>query len=322
MTLREGLTVYSVDGDVATFGVLGLRMTASLDALVCDQPIEAGAIVSVWMPNERRASSPGFWSLFGRIHPPDREDTRLVRCYWNLCAAGAPQLVRTLGKGLDDAGVAYRLKLLSAPHEYRERADTAVLYLERDDWEASAEAIVRAHEAVSGLVEDASPLFTRRVAPGLATADDPGDLISFGQHRCDLVAEGLVRAWEAGHVRTRERLDSIDQAFVEVGLDPARPHLSPASSDLSDPPFAPKRPRRRTTMPPVKVALALCRRIADDAVWNGDRCGWVAPMVLRHPEGGYEQGWGTLGADLYDGCAGVALVLAEVGAAGNAPCLL
>jgi hypothetical protein len=314
-TLREGLPLYEINGDTATFGVLGLRMTAPLSELVTDGPRVPGATVGVWMPNERRASAPGFWLMFGRVHPPDLDDSRIVRVYWNLCADGAPKLVRALGAGLDDAGVGYRLKLLSAPHHYRKRTDTAVLYLERNDWEAGAEAIARAQHAVAQWLDPETPVFTRRIAPGLATADDPGGAVSFGQHRCGLVADGLIRVWEEGRTTIRDRVAAIEAAFEAASIDLARPHLQPGSTDLPELPIAPRRAARPNRPPSLEVARTICRQIADQAQWHEDRCGWLAPMILPHPEGGFEQGWGSLSPDLYDGSAGVALALAEVASA-------
>ena len=70
---------------------------------------------------------------------------------------------------------------------------------------------------------DTSPLCLP-LAPGAALAEQPGNGMTFGEHRCHLVALAL-----AGLVpRTSERQDSlaaIANVFSAHGVDPTRPHL-------------------------------------------------------------------------------------------------
>lgn len=63
----------------------------------------------------------------------------------------------------------------------------------------------------------------------------------------------------------------------------------------------------------LELARTLARDLAGRAVWHGDRCTWLGPVMdERFPEMPVSA---TLPADLYAGTAGIALALAEAGAA-------
>jgi hypothetical protein len=72
-------------------------------------------------------------------------------------------------------------------------------------------------------------MFTKQLAPGLAVAEDPGAGKSFGQHRCELVAEGLTRAFRSGTTDLNGVVNSIASRFAEDGLVLSRPWLSAGS---------------------------------------------------------------------------------------------
>jgi hypothetical protein len=89
------------------------------------------------------------------------------------------------------------------------------------------------HSAVAAGLRPTTPMFTKRVARGLAVAEDPGDGRSFGQHRCQLVAEGLVHAHEAGKTALADLTDAIAARFADEGLLVTRPWLNAGSRRLS-----------------------------------------------------------------------------------------
>lgn len=70
-----------------------------------------------------------------------------------------------------------------------------------------------------------------------------------------------------------------------------------------------------------EVALRLADRLVGDAVWHGPMCTWLGPAVDPADVTG-DVTWVPVGPSLYDGDAGIGLVLAEVGAyAGDAACM-
>jgi hypothetical protein len=74
-------------------------------------------------------------------------------------------------------------------------------------------------------------MFTRRLSPGLAVAEDPGDGRSFGQHRSELVADGLMRAFERESTALDDVVDAIASRFAEDGLAITRPWLNAGSRE-------------------------------------------------------------------------------------------
>ncbi len=162
---------------------------------------------------------------------PEEDDPALplVRYYWHVSAEGAAPLVRAVSSAFNTADVPFRLKVASDPQAYR-RADPAVLYL---GWEAhrqAADLLAGVHAAMAGSLRAEVPRFTRAVAPGVGVAEDPRiEGLSFGQHRCRVVAEGLWTAFLHQRTTAAERAEEVVAAFVRHGLDPARPHLGAGS---------------------------------------------------------------------------------------------
>jgi hypothetical protein len=75
------------------------------------------------------------------------------------------------------------------------------------------------------------PLFTLRLAPGLAFAEDPGTQESFGMCRSRILAQGIWQAHVQGIRGTAERLKVVEQQFQSQGVSLARPWLNPGSAD-------------------------------------------------------------------------------------------
>jgi hypothetical protein len=78
------------------------------------------------------------------------------------------------------------------------------------------------------LLVDLQPLLRRTapplclpVAPGVGVAEYPDNGMTFGEHRCHLVALGLRH-----RRRSRDPLSTIARVFSSYGVDPATPHRS------------------------------------------------------------------------------------------------
>jgi lantibiotic modifying enzyme len=108
-------------------------------------------------------------------------------------------------------------------------------------------------------------------------------------------------------------------AMTDAGLDPDRPHLRPASSGawMADLCLGPS-PRRRAR-PQRADAAALAARIgagiARRAIWHGEQCTWVG-AANEAGRRARERSITALGPTLYDGTAGLAVLFAELAAAG------
>jgi hypothetical protein len=193
--------------------------------------VRAGDIGRLHVGKEWREMLPGYYTALGDADQPVTDNgtpAEVVRLYWHLTATIAPRWIRELTHRLNAADVAFRAKVLSVPATYF-RADAGVLYLARRDFDRTKPLLSELHRTVSRDLRPTTPMFTKRLARGLAVAEDPGDGRSFGQHRCGLVADGLVRAFERGRTSAAARMDEVAKRFAEEGVDVTRPWLNPGS---------------------------------------------------------------------------------------------
>lgn len=188
---------------------------------------EPGALCSVRLGKEIRHLFPAFYMALGNALPEGRP---LLRLYWHLTPEAAVRYMRLVTEGLGGAGIPFRTKVLSHLRQYL-RADAGVLYLARSDFDRARPVIARVYREIRALLHPAVPLFTRPLAPGLGLAEDPGGGLSFGQSRCRIAAEGLVRAHAEGAQLPAARAERMAAAFRERGLDPLCPYLEPGSRD-------------------------------------------------------------------------------------------
>ena len=180
-----------------------------------------------------RASSglqPGFHFIFGEAIGDFQDQFNLVRFYWNIGWEGAAPLVRAAATLLNRCQLPFRLKCPVTRQGFG-RVDPVVCYAATRHGHVMMELIRRIHPEVSPFLRDPTPLFTKRLAAGLAWAENPAPGKSFGAHRCLIVAEGLVAAWKQGAGTAAARLDRIQQQFLARGLSPERPYLSRAGRD-------------------------------------------------------------------------------------------
>jgi HopA1 effector protein family len=190
----------------------------------------AQARYSVNVGKEQLASGSGWYVAFGNVAMRSDTSEILTRLYWNVTPHAAARLVRALTQHLNDFSVAFKMKLPAAPDAY-DRVDTAVLYLAKCDYLRGKALFSSIHRGLSGL-RSAVPVFTKSIAPGLGVAEDPGNGLSFGQHRCLIVARALWRAFMDGEDSPAARMNFLEQEFCLHGLDCAAPHLGPNSDDV------------------------------------------------------------------------------------------
>jgi hypothetical protein len=311
---------------------VGLEMWARPEDCL---PPEGGVVVSgtqlkLRFPKEYLSMSPGFYTALGDepLYSEDSQQT-LVRMYWNLTAEGAISFVKYATLALNRAHLPFRLKVVNDPTRFTRR-DAAVVYVPKSDYAAAAEVLQKVYPRVATGLRQGIPALTKSIASGVGLAEDPGQGESFGAHRCQLLAEGMIRAHEQGKKSTKERLQAVADRFAEEGITLETPYLNPGSSD--DYSFQPRRfhqqarPSRDTVSAshaaPSSEALlstadTLGQRLSQEAVWHGDRCNWLGaePVVQGLMGGQPGPTYRTLGPELYSGTSGLALFLAELHAA-------
>jgi hypothetical protein len=230
--------------------------------------------------------SPGFYLAVGDAPFPQGEAHPVVRWYWNLRPEGAVVLMHHVTARLNQAQQPFRLKVLKDPVRFT-RCDAGVLYVPKADWDAVAALLAPIYATLAPHLKPGTPVLTKALAPGLGIAEDPGQGESFGLHRCRLLAEGMLRAYEQRQTSVVARLHAVVDRFAEEGLCLETPFVNPGSRDIyhfvpqDSPRPAPACPRGRRLAPAgqprtcVQTAAAIGRQLVQEAVWDQERCNWV-----------------------------------------------
>jgi hypothetical protein len=215
----------AVTRDSVTFWVPpnGLRAT--------DFQVQPGRFCRVRVAKELRNLVPGFYVAIGDGDPEDEIDkSTLVRLYWHLTASAAVPFIGIVSAVLNRRCIPFRTKVLSDPSAYQ-RADAGVLYLDRRVCHEVYDAISQIYRTISPHLRPETPLFTKQLARGLGLAEDPANGLSFGQHRCQLVAHALWRSFTQGDTDHDARAATLSVAFQQAGLNPLYPYLESHSTD-------------------------------------------------------------------------------------------
>lgn len=326
----DGWRLRSRDEEYVVVEREGLNLVATPhDVMSRDGDGDGG--VRLRLPNESISMLPGFYLAIGDAELA--RGTPVVRLYWNLMAEGAEPLIRRATAELNRAGLPFRLKVLDSPARYN-RCDAGVLYVRIADYPAVADIVAGIYPDVANWLKTRTPAFTKVLAPGLGLAEDPGPGESFGQHRCRLLAEGLVRAYER-RTPARHRLPVVTARFDEAGISLDAPYLNTGSDDryalpavrhhlpmVSAPMVSTNagRPAAPGEVDPDRLLAAAARigrRFVDDAVWHGDRCNWIslAPTDTGPSAPSSGSTYHAMGPTIYGGSSGVAMFLAQLHAA-------
>jgi hypothetical protein len=276
-----------------------------------------GSGVELRRPREGRRIQPGYYFAFGGGR--GTEGLRRVRFYWHLTPRGAVDLMGYLTPLLHRFSVPFQLKCPDHPDLY-DRRDTAVLIVDHRQARIASELIAEALPLLLPNMVDDVPLWTRRMAPGLGFAEDPGGGASFGMHRCGLLAGALWQAHVAGVKDPGEQLVMVEETFRRSGIDLRQPHLR-GGVDYTFPAFegdGSPRPsahsRNRTTGRGeefLEAAEHIGGLLVRDALWHQDRCnwlGWSQEGTLRESRMVYR----SFGPNLYSGTSGIGLFLARL----------
>ncbi|MFZ3499144.1 T3SS effector HopA1 family protein [Streptomyces sp. 5.8] len=201
----------------------GLRVHVPRDSITDRRPDAASAQVTLRIPAPRPSLSTGFFltdGSRGRV-----TGSPMLRLYFHLThAAAAPEAWGTVLSQLEALQLRYRAKVTSSLKHFPRR-DALVVYLGSDAWHAAAD-IAASVQGLPGLGTTTSP-FVRRIADGVGAAWEPDDPrpgkrnLSFGEHRCQVLAEALVGHAVRADGGSREAV--VAEAYLNAGADPLMP---------------------------------------------------------------------------------------------------
>jgi len=223
---ESGWTVDRRDGDDAIVATPRLRVRVSASECRADDggPIRPGVAVRVRLPKELPALSPGFFVVLGAAEFDRVTSGDTLRVYWHITAAGAPALVRALSSRLNAEIVPFRLKIANHPVRF-DRCDAAVLYVPIEAFDVIRGGLADIATALTSSLRPKIPAFTRAFAPGVGLAESPTTGESFGEHRCGLLANGIVDAHEQGVAAGAARVEAVIESLAASGVKVDAPYL-------------------------------------------------------------------------------------------------
>lgn len=228
---EDGWILVQVKADKAVVRKGGLQLyVQTSECTARDASLQVGSPVSLHLSKELFSASPGYYMALGNRGDIAAETSPIVRLYWNLRADGALAFVGSFTRLLNESDIYFRLKVLNDPAAYS-RCDAGVLYFHKANHRRVAEAVSALYGSIGRFLNADVPMFTRRIAPGLGLAEDPGTHESFGQHRCRILAEGIIRAHEEKAKSHNDRLKIVESQFASEGIRLNEPHLNPRSED-------------------------------------------------------------------------------------------
>ncbi|MBH8574017.1 hypothetical protein I8752_13485 [Nostocaceae cyanobacterium CENA369] len=193
-----------------------------------------GNSVAIKMPKNLVQSA--FYMAIGNAAAHERQN--IVRVYFNLTPEGAVAVMESLTSQLNSIHIPFSFKALYNPSDYG-RCDSAVLYFDKYNYATVHSVLERVYVENQSYFQEEVPLFTKLMAPGLALAEEPdrkfGEKESFGTHRCQIIANGLIDAWQQGDDTPAIRMSSILQHFTFHEIALQRPYLNANSEDIYTP---------------------------------------------------------------------------------------
>ncbi|MFN0099650.1 MAG: T3SS effector HopA1 family protein [Gemmatimonadaceae bacterium] len=180
-------------------------------------PVEPGDSVMVRIPREYGQLLPGFFMAIGDAD--DEDGAPCVRLYWNVSARGAIPLLKLVTTELNAAGIGFRFKVPRDPRDFG-RADAAVLYLRRVDFDKTMPRVARITAEVRSYLSPETSFLAHSCEPGVCLAEDPSDGASFGQHRARLLAQAMLSPETSALPTVAARAHAVHAQLRAMGLDP------------------------------------------------------------------------------------------------------
>jgi hypothetical protein len=178
----------------------------------------------------------GFYMAVSNLGTQDHQD--ILRIYFNISPEGTVSVMENLTKQLNKIAIPFSFKALYNPDEYG-RYDSAVLYFNKHEYQNIYSVLQSLYLENKSYFSPQVPLFTKALAPGLGCAEEPENKLaekeSFGTNRCQMIANGLINAWQIGNNQPEQRIRAIFEQFALHKIKIQYPYLNTHSEDIYTP---------------------------------------------------------------------------------------
>lgn len=266
---------------------------------------------SIFMPSGRINLSPGFYSIIGDAGY-SKSHLTLCRFYFNVFSSHADEFTQLLVSELNSVSLPFYFKILNDAQLY-ERNDTAVLYISKSLYSKVRQIIEINFEKLAPYLNHSLPAFVKPIAQGIGIAEDPSNGESFGEHRCKLITNAILKQYFSEEKIPLSKL--IEKQFEENNLDFIRPYLlSSQSEDIYTPisfNLIQNSKKNNSQIPdftPLDISIKIGCFICERAIWYKNQCNWME--TTKSPE--VNTLAVSMSPSLYDGSAGLVWFLAEL----------
>ena len=192
-----------------------------------------GDLVAIKLPGNRLEN--GFYIAIGNSGSANVSSGQRVCLYFNFEPEGALAIMDSLTKKLNELNIPFSFEVLYNPSDYK-RYDSGMLYFNKNNYETVRAIVQKAYTDNQSHFQTEIPLFTKFLAPGLGLAEEPdckfAEDESFGNNRCQIIAHGLLEAWQKGEHSPDSRMAAIMHHFRKSGIDIKQPYLNARSEDI------------------------------------------------------------------------------------------
>jgi hypothetical protein len=222
----EGWWVMQVSAGGAFVSNGDIRLFVSDRRELRPRRAQTGERVQVRLPCTLPAAIPGFFALISR-RGRFRRDRPHIRVYLNLTPAGAVGMAGALAR-LETAR--FEAKFVNDPAGYG-RCDTGVIYVDPGSFDEVAALVRRLERHHPRWWRTGTPPLTFPVGRGTAVAESPpeppeGASESYGQHRCRLLAVGVLSALAGSAPPGEAWRTCVSAAFAQEGLSLERSYVT------------------------------------------------------------------------------------------------
>ena len=212
---------------------LTLHILSQEHLLEDERSAGVGEIVRVKMPCQ--LVEPGYFIAVGTagsinnlVSPPNNP---IVDIYFNITSDGALALMDEVTTQLNAIAIPFHFQVRYQPEDYI-YADTAMISFAKNEYSRLQKIVKSLYQDYQDYFRSETPLFTKCLAPGLSVGERPTIDVSLVQHRCRIIADALVIAWQHSQNTTTEKLEQIKNCFRLANLDLQHPYLNANSKDI------------------------------------------------------------------------------------------